>query len=430
MSRAAHETRRVVISGMGTITALGSTVGTVWRALLAGESGVRQIKQFESDHFPVNIGSEVDLDGIILDGVDPHSPSFSRSAVFGIWAMEQAWQDAGLSDEGFDPWRAGVCVGASSFPRVEDNLVVQPDYLLDGTHYHVDHYLELCRQRPELLVQRELASVSSELSRRHPLHGVSLTVQSACASATQAVGEAYQMIRTGDADLVVTGGTDSMLSPLCLTGFTLLGAASQRTSEPARASRPFDLKRDGLVMGEGAGILIVEEREHALQRGARIHAEVIGYGSSCDAYRFTDVHPGGEGARSCMAAALADAGLEPWEVDYINAHGTATPQNDRVETMAIKCVFGDHAYRVPISSTKSQLGHLICAAGGIGLIVCVLAITTGLIPPTINLDHPDPECDLDYVANRCRAADVKVALCNAFAFGGQNGTIIVRRYEG
>jgi 3-oxoacyl-[acyl-carrier-protein] synthase II len=238
------------------------------------------------------------------------------------------------------------------------------------------------------------------------------------------------MIRHDEADLMAAGGADSMMSVILVTGFTLLGALSTRNDSPEKASRPFDRKRDGFVVGEGGGIVILEELNHAIRRNAPIYAELIGYGSSSDGYRFTDVHPGGLGAIRCIEAALKDADVDKEEVDYINAHGTSTKQNDRVETIAIKKVFNDHAYRLAVSSTKSQLGHLICASGGIELILTVMALRTGVLPPTINLEYPDPECDLDYIPNKYRHADVKVALSNSFAFGGQNGTLVVRRWDG
>ncbi len=423
-----NSARRVVITGLGAVTSLGNEVDDIWRALLAGRSGIRRIRQFESDAFPVKIGSEVDLDQIHLDGMADLTPYLSRSAQFGLWSLERAWRDARLCDDELDPWRSGVCIGASSFPILKGDLA-RPEYLLDGDRYHPGHYLELCRQMPELLAQRDIGSVSTLFSLQHPLYGISTTVQTACASATQAVGEAYHMIRRGQADLIVSGGTDSMLSAICVVGFTLLGVTSFWQGDPEKACRPFDRKRDGLVMGEGAGIVILEELDHARQRGAPIHAEVIGYGSSCDGYRFTDIHPEALGPINCMRAALRDAAIEPQQVKYINAHGTATQQNDRVETLAIKRVFGEYSYALPISSTKSQVGHLICAAGGIGLIATVKALESGMLPPTINHEHRDPNCDLDYVPNEPRAVPINIAMSNAFGFGGQNGTVVVRRWQ-
>jgi 3-oxoacyl-[acyl-carrier-protein] synthase II len=420
--------RRVVVTGLGAVTSLGRDVEEIWRAVVAGESGVDYIRQFDSRAFASRIGSEVDLGGLRAEaGVD--FPTGSRSAQFGLFALDRAWADAGLNGVGLDTRRAGVCIGASTFPELETSLV-NPHLLLQGDHYNTDYYLALCRERPELLLQRDISSISAVLSQRKGLRAVSMTVQTACASATQAVGEAFWMIRSGEADLMVTGGTDSMMSVLCVTGFILLGTLSQRNNEPKRASRPFDLKRDGFVIGEGAGILILEELNHALAHGARIYAELIGYGSSSDGYRFTDAHPEGQGAIACMRAGLADAGIRPEAVGYINAHGTATQQNDRTETLAIKQVFGDHARRLAISSTKSQLGHLVCAAGGIETLFTVLALRDGLLPPTINLEHPDPDCDLDYVANECRRADLGVAMSNSLGFGGHNSSVVLRRWAG
>jgi 3-oxoacyl-[acyl-carrier-protein] synthase II len=275
-----------------------------------------------------------------------------------------------------------------------------------------------------------MGAVSALLSTRYGLQGPSLTVQAACTSATQAVGESMHLIRSGAADIMVTGGTDSLVSIMGLAGFTLLGALSRWQGPPAAASRPFDRKRDGFVLGEGAGLLILEEMERARERGATIFAELVGYGASSDGYRFTDVHPEGTGAIRCMQAALADASIAAADVTYINAHGTSTRLNDKVETLAIRSVLSRHADRVPVSSTKSQLGHLICGAGAVELIFTVLATRHGILPPTINLEHPDPECDLDYVPNKCRTADLPLALSNSFGFGGQNGTVVVRRWEG
>jgi 3-oxoacyl-[acyl-carrier-protein] synthase II len=419
--------RRVVITGQGVVTALGQAVETLWQALLDGRSGVDYIRQFDSHAFPVRIGSEVDLSQVRLTNVDGLEAYLSRPVQFGIAALEHAWADAGLRDDAIDPSRSGVCIGALNFPVLEHEVVARRAALGDG--YKVVRYLDLCRRMPELLAQRDIGAVATLLSMRHQLKGISMSIQTACASATQAIGEAYRMIRRGEADLMVSGGTDSMLSAICVTGFTLIGVASAFTGEPARASRPFDRKRDGLVMGEGSGIVILEELEHARRRNAPIHAEIIGYGASCDGYRFTDSHPEGLGPIRCMRAALADAELAPEAVDYVNAHGTATPQNDRVETLALKQVFGDHARSLPISSTKSQLGHLICAAGGVELIVTTMALERGVLPPTINYEYPDPACDLDYVPNEPRDAPIRIALSNSFGFGGQNGSVLVARWD-
>ncbi|MGD8568070.1 MAG: beta-ketoacyl-[acyl-carrier-protein] synthase family protein [Gammaproteobacteria bacterium] len=419
--------RRVVITGMGAITSLGSTVESIWQGIVDGRSGVTQIQQFDSRDFPVRIGSEIDVNQLPPLPADAPPSQQTRAGRFGLWALEQAWNDAGLYDHDFDPWRAGVCVGCSNFPVMEDRVIDLRE-LFDGDQFKMNKYYALCRKKPELLTQRDMGAISTLISSCYPLQGISTSVQAACASGTQAVGEAFQMIRYGQADLMVTGGTDSLLSAISVTGFTLLGALSVESKDPAKASRPFDKKRTGFVLGEGAGLLILEELTHAQQRGAPIYAELIGYGSSVDGYRFTDMHPEGLGAVRCMNAALQDAGVAPHDVGYINAHGTSTPLNDKTETMAIKKVFGDYAYQVPVSSTKSQIGHLICAAGGIELIFTVLAVNHGVLPPTINLEHPDPECDLDFIPNECRTADVDVALSNSFGFGGQNGTLVIKRW--
>jgi 3-oxoacyl-[acyl-carrier-protein] synthase II len=416
--------RRVVVTGMGAVTSLGGDLDEIWTAILEGRSGVAEIRLFDSRPFPVRIGSEVPPE--LVEGNGHPLP---RAALFGLAALHRAWRDAGLDEAtGLDPWRNGLCIGCSSFPIIEDRVDNARD-LLEGDRLHTLNYLKEIRRRPELLGQRDMAAVSGLMSAGYPLRGMSATVQAACTSATQAIGESFEAIRHGEADLMVTGGTDSLLSVACLTGFTLLGALSAWQGDPGAASRPFDRKRDGFVLGEGAGLLILEELEHALARGAPIRAEVVGYGSSSDGFRFTDMHPEGLGAARCMQAALASAGLEPEAVDYINAHGTSTPLNDRIETLAIKRVFGEHAYRVPVSSNKSQLGHLICASGGVELILTVLTLQRCVLPATINLVHPDPECDLDYVPNHCRPASPQVALSNSFGFGGQNGTVVVRRWE-
>jgi 3-oxoacyl-[acyl-carrier-protein] synthase II len=420
--------RRVVITGMGAVCALGLEVPEIWEAVLAGRSGAGPIRQFPSQSFPVRIGSEVDASAIPLRDINGLQKYLSRSTLFGLWAMDRAWEDARLGDSALNRWRAGVCIGASTFPVVEGSLP-DPRKLIAGNHYNADEYLSLCRAHPELLAQRDMPSVSTVLSLRRNLHGPSTTVQSACTSATQAIGESFETIRRGRADLMVTGGADSMMSVVCVAGFTLLGALTRQNDCPEKASRPFDLKRDGFLIGEGAGLVILEELEHALERNAPIHAEVVGYGSSSDGYRFTDIDPEGIGPARCMAAALRNARLEPKDVDYINAHGTSTPQNDRVETIAIKRVFQNHAYQTTVSSTKSQLGHLVCAAGGIEVILTAMALQTQTVPPTINLDHPDPDCDLDYVPYESRKVALEIAISNSFGFGGQNGTVVVKRWQ-
>jgi 3-oxoacyl-[acyl-carrier-protein] synthase II len=428
MPIAAEHPRRAVITGMGAVCSLGTDADELWTSLLEGRSGAGPIRQFDSRSFPVRIGSEVDLEALPKSDLEGLDKFLSRSARFGIRAMDSAWREARLDEWPLDKSRAGVCIGASTFPVVEGSLT-DPRNLLNGDRYNADVYLAICRSRPDLLAQRDIPSISTLLSLRRDLRGPSSTVQSACTSATQAIGEAFKWIRDGRTDVVVTGGTDSMMSIICVTGFTLLGALTQRNDDPAKASRPFDQKRDGFLIGEGAGIVVLEDLEHARRRGARIRAEITGYGSSSDGYRFTDIDPTGGGPARCMLAALKSAGIRPEDVDYINAHGTSTPQNDNVETRAIKRAFGDLAYEIPVSSTKSQLGHLVCAAGGIELILSALALESQIMPPTINQEQRDPECDLDYVPNAPRHAKFDVALSNSFGFGGQNGTLVVRRWS-
>lgn len=423
----ARTRRRVVVTGLGLATSLSLEVDPFWQALVAGRSGIGYIEQFDSVHFPVRIGAEVDLNAF-PDPPDELS-QVNRTLRFSNWAADRAWADAGLAEGAFDTWRAGVCLGAGVFPAMENRLEVGAGEDFDGEPYSFPWLKKVFERRPALTSQHQLSPVSGLISVRHGLGGPSSTVQAACASAGQAIGQAYKTIRHGRGDVMITGGADSMLSMFCVAGFILLGALS-RHRNPEQASRPFDATRDGFVMGEGAGIVVLEELEHARRRGARIYAEIIGYGSSADAYRFTDIPTDGDGAIRCMRRGLDDAGIEPSAVDYINAHGTSTPQNDRIETLAIKTVFGDHAQRLAISSTKSQLGHLICAAGGIELLTTVLALHHQVLPATCNLHRPDPDCDLDYVPNESRPATAAVALSNSFGFGGQNASVVARRYEG
>jgi len=425
---------RVVVTGLGVATSLGLHVEPMWNAILEGRSGVGYLRQFDSATFPVRIGSEIDVALFPRDDRHEALLAANRSLRFASWAAAQAWKDAGL-DAGPDPkpgaapllpGRAGVCAGAGGFPAMESRIAARP--LREDAAWDSAWLSEVLHERPELLCQHQLSTVSSLLTQRFGLRGPSVTVQGACTSGTQAIGEAYALIRSGRADIMLAGGADSMMSMFCVAGFTLLGALSTH-ADPETASRPFDLTRNGFVLGEGAAMVVLESLPSALARGANIYAEVAGYGSSCDGYRFTDVHPDGTGAVRAMRKALAAAAWAPEQVDYINAHGTATPQNDRVETMAVKAAFGDHACRLAISSTKSQLGHLICAAGAIEFVLTVLTLKTGTIPATINLHRADPECDLDYVPLEARRAPVRCALSNSFGFGGQNGSIAVRRWD-
>ncbi len=424
MALSSGQSRRVVVTGLGAVTALGVDVEQIWENVLLGRSGVKWIDLFDTRGMPVRIGSEVDISAL-----PPPPPGLghvlSRSARFGLAALESAYRDAKVAPgDGVEPERIGVAIGGSSLPMIEHLLEFAACDRFDASAV-----LQMARERPGFLSQRSIPFLGSVLAFGAGAKGPCLTVQTACSSANQALGEAFELIRGGRSDLVVSGGTDSMLSLFCLVGFSLLGALA-RCDEPSKASRPFDATRNGFVLGEGAGVVVLEELEHARRRGATIHAELVGYGASSDAHRLTDVHPQGDGAVRCMTRALASAGVGPADVDYINAHGTSTPQNDRVETLAIKRVFGDHARRLAISSTKSQLGHLVCAAGGIEFILCVQALKTGIVPPTINLERADPECDLDYVPREPRRKPLRTVLSNSFGFGGQNGTVVLRRWDG
>jgi 3-oxoacyl-[acyl-carrier-protein] synthase II len=424
MALRSGQNRRVVVTGLGAVASLGAEVEQIWNNVLLGRSGVKWIDLFDTRGMPVRLGSEVDMSTL------PPPPAdlghvLSRSARFGLAALASAYRDAKLAPgEGVDAARVGVAIGGSSLPMVEHMLEFATCARFDESAV-----LDMARERPAFLTQRSIPFLGSVMAYAAGAKGPCVTVQTACSSANQALGEAFELVRGGRSDVVVSGGTDSMLSLFCLVGFSLLGALA-RCDEPSKASRPFDVTRNGFVLGEGAGVVVLEELEHARRRGAVIHAELIGYGASSDAHRLTDVHPQGDGAVACMTRALASAGVSPADVDYINAHGTSTPQNDRVETLAIKRVFGDHARRVAISSTKSQLGHLVCAAGGIEFILCVQALKTGIIPPTINLEHADPECDLDYVPREPRVKSLRTVISNSFGFGGQNGTVVLRRWDG
>jgi 3-oxoacyl-[acyl-carrier-protein] synthase II len=422
--RVASHGRRVVITGMGAVTSLGSDLDAIWNAIVSGQSGIRPIRQYGETTPPRHIAGQVDLDALPAastllspsSGVVPET--LGRAARFGLLAACRAWSHAGFDGSPPDGATAGVSIGASTFPIIEDRIAHVGD-LLDGNAWDPVRYARLCRENPSLLVQSDAAAIASLIADRFGLRALSLTAQAACTSATQALGFAFHALRSGQATVLLAGGADSMLSMMCVTGFSLLGSLSQNWQEPTRASRPFDSTRDGFVLAEGASILVLED----------LHAEILGYGSSLDAYRFTDMHPEGDGAVLCMNAAMRDAGIRPEDVAYINAHGTATPLNDRTETKAIRRTFGAHADWLAVSSTKSQIGHLLCAAGAIEATLTVLALERGLLPPTINLDHPDPECDLDYIPWTARPADARIGLSNSFGFGGQNGTLVFKRWE-
>jgi 3-oxoacyl-[acyl-carrier-protein] synthase II len=425
--------RRVVVTGMGMVTPVGHDLESTWSSLLSGRSGVGAISLFDARTFPTRIAAEVHdfrLDDYLTDA--SRWAEHSRNTKFALAAGAMAMKDSGLAESNGDlnPRRFGVYLGSGEgqqdFPRFV-RLVQE-----SAQEGHVDT-VEFTRKgikelHPIREAEQEPGTPSAHLASVFGARGPNANCLTACAASSQAIGEAFELIRRGSADVILSGGTHSMIHPFGVTGFILLTALSTRNDEPTRASRPFDRDRDGFILGEGAGMLVLEELEHAKARGARIYGEVVGYGSTADAFRITDSHDEGRGAIACIKEALACAQLDPADIDYINAHGTSTSVNDSIETLAIKRAFGEDAYRVPVSSTKSMMGHLIAAAGSVEAIVCLLAMRDGVIPPTINLDHPDPECDLDYVPHVAREQPIDVALSNSFGFGGQNITLILRRF--
>ena len=425
--------RRVVVTGMGMVTPVGRDLDSTWSALLAGKSGVGPIGLFDARTFPTRIAAEVHdfrLDEYLPDA--GRWAEHSRNSKFALAAAAMAMKDSGLAESRpeINRRRFGVYLGSGEgqqdFPRfVRLVQELTRDGRVDTSEFTRHGIKEL---HPIREAEQEPGTPSGHLASVFGARGPNANCLTACAASSQAIGEAFELIRRGSADVILSGGTHSMIHPFGVTGFILLTALSTRNDEPTRASRPFDRDRDGFILGEGAGMLVLEELEHARARGARIHGEVVGYGSTADAFRITDSHDEGRGAIACIKEALACAGLDPADIDYINAHGTSTAVNDSIETLAIKRAFGEQAYKVPISSTKSMMGHLIAAAGSVEAIVCLLAIRDGVLPPTINLDNPDPECDLDYVPHEPREQPVDVALSNSFGFGGQNITLILRRF--
>jgi len=410
--------RRVVITGMGCITPLGLTVDETWAGLVAGRSGLGYVTRFDASNYPVRVVGEV-------HGFDPQNymdfkaaKRMARFSQFAVAAAQMALADAGWTIPAEEAFSTGVImgVGMGSLPDVEEAF----DRLRAGKRISPFSF-------PLILPNMAAYNVSLITGAR----GFNSSVATACASSTQAIGDATEVIRRGAAEVMLAGGTAAEICELALAGFYVMQALSTWTEEPpGKASRPFDARRDGFVASEGAGVLVLESLEHALARGARIHAEVLGFGSTSDAYHLTAPDPEAQAPAMAMQLAIADAGLTPADIDYINAHGTSTPLNDPMETLAIKKVFGDRAYQVPISANKSMLGHLIAAAGAVEAIATVRTIQTGIIPPTINLDEPDPACDLDYVPHVARRAPVRLALSNSFGFGGQNACLVVGKYEG
>ncbi|MGH7846717.1 MAG: beta-ketoacyl-ACP synthase II [Candidatus Binatia bacterium] len=412
-----RESRRVVVTGVGLVTPLGTGVEKNWNALLAGRSGIRAITRFPGlEFFASRIAGEVP-DFSPEDYIEPRElKKMDRFIQYSIGASEMAMQDSGVKISPDDAAQVGVIIGVGLLGL--ESLETYHKAYLDGGPRKISPFF----------IPKVISNLApGHVAIRYGAKGVNWTPTSACASGNHAIGEAFNLIRRGLQDAMITGGAEAAITPLGVGGFSSMKALSTRNDEPERASRPFDKDRDGFVIAEGSGIMILEERERALSRGATIYAEVIGYGANGDAYHITAPSPDGEGAARCMALALQDAAIGPEEIDYINAHGTSTEYNDLNETQAIKKIFGARAYQIPVSSTKSMTGHMLGAAGAVEGIFTALALRHGMIPPTINYEIPDPQCDLDYVPNHARKADIHTALSNSFGFGGTNACVIFRR---
>lgn len=418
--------RRVVVTGIGCVTPLGTSPEKLWNNVLAGRSGVGKTTLFDASNFPTTISAEVRNWSIADEGEDPAvwAPR-SRHTQFAAGAAKQAVRDSGLLEK-IEPTRFGVYLGAGEgqqdfyrFARMMTAAHVDGQFLLKK-------FVETAAKEldPVAELEQEPNMPSGYLAGMFNAQGPNANCLTACAASSQAIGEAAEIIRRGEADAMLSGGAHSMIHPFGVTGFNLLTALSERNDEPERASRPFDLHRDGFVLGEGAAMIILEEYERAKARGANIYGEIAGYGTTADAYRITDQHPEGRGATTCIRMALKDSGLNAEDICYINAHGTSTAVNDRVETLAIKTALGEQAREIPVSSTKSMTGHLVAAAGATELIVSLLTLRDNVVPPTINYETPDPACDLDYVPNTAREHGCKAVLSNSFGFGGQNVTLI------
>jgi 3-oxoacyl-[acyl-carrier-protein] synthase II len=411
--------RRVVVTGVGLVTPLGTGTRKTWENICAGTSGVGLITRFDTSDYAVKIAAEVkdfQAEDFIDKKLAKHLDFF---VLYAIVAARMAFEDSGAVINESNCQRVGVITGCGmgGLPTIEQNHL---SCLERGPKRISPFFI------PMAIPNMPSGHISMQLGAKGP----NLALSTACAAGTHAVGEAYRSIVYGSCDMVITGGTESVICPLGIGGFSAMKALSTRNDSPGHASRPFDKDRDGFVMAEGAGMLVVEELEHALKRGATIYAEITGYGASSDAYHIAAPPENGEGAARCLRLALQDAGLAPEDIDYINAHGTSTPLNDRCETQAIKTVFGDHAKKLAISSTKSMTGHMLGAAGGIEAAFTALSIREHIAPPTMNLQEPSPECDLDYVPNQARKMEIRAAVSNSFGFGGTNGVIVMQRYNG
>jgi 3-oxoacyl-[acyl-carrier-protein] synthase II len=408
--------RRVAITGLGAVTPVGNDVESTWSALVAGRSGVRRLETFDASTYPVRIAGQVEGFDIRERLADRRlARHLSRAAGFGVGAALEALEAAGALGA-YEPWERGVALGGSVGRPDPDDLA---DIAASAT---------LVRQAPSQVVRRGQNTAAATIAHLADCSGPLIGVSTACTASAQALGEAMRRIQEGDARLMIAGGCDALTTWLDVLGFSLLGAlTTDHDDAPERASRPFDRRRSGFVLGEGAVVAVLEEWDSAVERGAPILAELAGYGATLNAYRLTDAPPDGGGAIGAMASALREGGIAPGEVDYVAAHGTSTPGNDSSETLAIKRVLGQHAYDVAISSPKSMTGHMTAAAAGLNLLAAILAMRDAVVPPTINLDEPDPRLDLDYVPNRAARRPVRAALVNAFAFGGTNGSLAVRR---
>lgn len=410
--------RRVVITGIGMVSPLGVGWQKTWAALLQGKSGIVHISRFDASSYPSRIAGEV-RDFNPLDFIDRKElRKMDLFIQFAVAAAHLAVEDSGINPSLLEGERTGVYIGSGigGISTIEENHRILLEKGVD-------------RISPFFLVASIINEASGQISIRYRSRGPNSATATACTTSTHAIGDSFRLIARGEAERMLAGGAEAPLSPLGVAGFCAMRALSTRNDEPQRASRPFDAERDGFVMAEGAGVLLLEELGSALKRGARIYAEVVGYGMNADAYHVTAPSLDGEGARGVMQRAIDDAGIDPSEVGYINAHGTSTPYNDKIETLAIKKVFGEHARRIGVSSTKSMTGHMLGAAGAIEAAITALCLANQVLTPTINYEHPDPECDLDYVPNRARPAELVYGISNSFGFGGTNGCLILKKYE-
>lgn len=410
--------RRVVVTGLGVVTPCGNDVPSTWDALMRGDNGADYIKKFDASEFPVRFACEVknfNAEDFLERKEARRMGAFTH---FAVAASDEAMKESGLVIDESNAEMIGTYIssGIGDFWAIER----EHEKLLKSGPGRVS---------PFFIVSAIVNLAAGNVSIRHGAKGPNSATATACSAGAHAIGDSFRIIERGDADAMICGGAESAITPMSVAGFASMRALSTRNDDPKSASRPFDAERDGFVIGEGAGILILEELEHAKARGAKIHAEIVGYGMSSDAFHVTMPDETGSGAIRVMKRAMSDAAVTPEQIDYINAHGTSTPYNDKFETLAIKNAFGDHAYELAVSSTKSMTGHALGAAGGIEAVISVLAIEKGMVPPTINLENPDPDCDLDYVANESREMSVECVLSNSFGFGGTNACLIFKKYE-